>query len=208
MSIQQAYNQWSSSYDTDANRTRDLDQSVVKAVLAGQCFPATLEIGCGTGKNTPFYARISQRLVSVDFSPGMLKTTQSKLPRNTTRFVLNDINQTWPFHDQSFNLVAFNLVLEHIADLGFIFGQAARILSPGGRIFIDELHPFRQYLGKKAVYSDGQSTREVDAFVHDISDFIQAAETHQFSMIKLQEWWHARDANKPPRLISFVFALD
>jgi predicted TPR repeat methyltransferase len=50
MSIQSAYNEWSQTYDTDENRTRDLDQRIMLETLAGQQFHSILEIGCGTGK--------------------------------------------------------------------------------------------------------------------------------------------------------------
>ncbi|MCI0556643.1 MAG: hypothetical protein L0287_37360 [Anaerolineae bacterium] len=50
MSIQKAYNEWSDSYDTDENLTRDLDQKVTKEVLADLHFDSILEIGCGTGR--------------------------------------------------------------------------------------------------------------------------------------------------------------
>ena len=52
MGIQNAYTNWSATYDEDPNRTRDLDQQVTYATLSGQHFAAIVEIGCGTGKNT------------------------------------------------------------------------------------------------------------------------------------------------------------
>ena len=72
MNIQNAYNEWSDSYDTDNNLTRDLDQQVTREVLANQHFISTLEIGCGTGKNTAFLAQIGEIVHAVDFSQGMI----------------------------------------------------------------------------------------------------------------------------------------
>jgi len=96
-------------------------------------------------------------------------------------------------------------VLEHIQDLSPIFAEAARVLSEGGRFFICELHPFRQYQGNKARFQSEQGTTEIQAFVHHLSDFIEAAADHQLSPTNLQEWWHEEDNHLPPRLVSFTF---
>jgi len=70
MSIQKAYNDWSSAYDTDENLTRDLDQKVTREELADLHFNSILEIGCGTGKNTAFLAQIGAHVHALDFSEG------------------------------------------------------------------------------------------------------------------------------------------
>jgi ubiquinone/menaquinone biosynthesis C-methylase UbiE len=52
MSIQKAYDNWSSQYDNNDNKTRDLEARALQETLAGIQFTNCLEIGCGTGKNT------------------------------------------------------------------------------------------------------------------------------------------------------------
>ena len=96
-------------------------------------------------------------------------------------------------------------MLEHIEDLSHIFSEAARTLIPKGKFFINELHPFRQYMGGKASFERGEETVEVDAFIHDISDFLSAAAANRLNLIKLNEFWHKTDESKPPRIVSFVF---
>lgn len=61
MSIQNAYNDWSETYDTNINLTRDLDQKVTRDLLACQKFDSIFELGCGTSKNTMFLAQIGAR---------------------------------------------------------------------------------------------------------------------------------------------------
>ena len=46
---------------------------------------------------------------------------------------------------------------------------------------------------------------EVDVFIHHISDFTNAAEATGLKLVKLNEYWHEADENKPPRLVSFIF---
>lgn len=204
-SIQSGYTTWSATYDTDHNLTRDLDQIVTRAMLSERHYGSIIEIGCGTGKNTQLLVRIGDHVHALDFSEGMLAQARAKGLGPNVTFTQTDITQQWPCADSSADLATCNLVLEHVADLEFVFGEAARILLPGGQFFICELHPFKQYLGSKATFQHDQSRVELPAFVHHISDFLDAAQQHGFSLVSLKEWWHDDDQHTPPRLISFLF---
>lgn len=205
MNIQQAYTDWSETYDLDRNLTRDLDQIVTREALADLHCNSVLEIGCGTGKNTAFLAQIGQRVRALDFSAGMIEKARTKLLLENVDFELADITQPWPCADQSIDLVVCNLVLEHIRDLSFIFSEAARVLVKTGRLFISELHPFRQYQGTQANFQRNQETTQIPAFVHHLSDFINAAAGNGLTLVRVKECWHPEDQNKPPRLVSFMF---
>ena len=205
MSIQKAYNDWSESYDTDENLTRDTDQKVTRETLANLHFKSILEIGCGTGKNTSFLSQIGTKVDALDFSQGMIEKARERVWAKNVRFSLADLTQKWPCEDVSYDLMVCSLVLEHIEDLSFIFSEAFRALEHKGRFMINELHPFRQYEGRKARFYSGQVVTEIPAFIHHISDFVNAASKNGLRLIKLNEWWHDEDQNKPPRLVSFIF---
>jgi len=205
MSIQKAYNEWSATYDSDENLTRDLDQKVTRDALANLQFNSILEIGCGTGKNTVFLAQIGTRVHALDFSEGMIEKAKKKVQAENVRRSVADLTQKWPCENRSYDLIVCNLVLEHIKDLSFIFSEAFRVLEEEGRFLVNELHPFRQYEGKKARFGKGEEVTEIPAFVHHISDFLNAALNNELTLVKLNEWWHEDDQSKPPRLISFLF---
>ena len=205
MNIQKAYNEWSDLYDTDQNLTRDLDQKITREVLENLHFNAILELGCGTGKNTSFLSEIANTVHAVDFSQGMIEKAKKKVQAKNVVFSMMDITQSWLFDDRSFDLTICNLVLEHIQDMSFIFSEASRVLQNKGNFFINELHPFRQYDGKKARFSRDVEIIEVDAFMHHISDFLNAATANAFTLIGLNEYWHEEDQNKLPRIVSFMF---
>jgi ubiquinone/menaquinone biosynthesis C-methylase UbiE len=205
MDVQNAYNQWSESYDSDENLTRDLDQSVTRELLAGSRFDSILEIGCGTGKNTAFLAQVGIDVRAFDFSPGMLAKAREKVRADNVQFSLADLTGRWPAGDGAFDLIVCNLVLEHIQDLSHIFSEAARTLQPGGQFLVNELHPFRQYQGTVARFEREAETVEVAAFVHHISDFINAGLESGLKLLTFNEYWHAKDEGKLPRIVSFVF---
>jgi len=205
MDIQGAYNEWSRIYDTNENRTRDLDQKVTCETLAEQHFNSILELGCGTGKNTAFLVQIGNLVHALDFSQGMIEKAKEKVKAANIRFSMADLTKRWPCEDSVYDLITCNLVLEHIKNLSHIFSEAARVLQPHGRFLINELHPFKQYQGTQARFESNAETVEVEAFLHHISDFTNAAETHGLKLERLNEYWHAEDRDKPPRLISFIF---
>jgi malonyl-CoA O-methyltransferase len=205
MSIQNAYNEWSEIYDSNTNLTRDLDQQVTRETLAGQHFNSILELGCGTGKNTAFLTQIGAHIHALDFSQGMIAKAKEKVTAENVRFETVDLTKRWNCEDGAYDLIVCNLVLEHIKDLTHVFSEAARTLQSNGRFFINELHPFKQYKGTKARFERDAETIEVDAFVHHISDFTNAASASGLKLAKFNEYWHAEDQNKLPRLVSFLF---
>ena len=205
MDIQNAYDEWSATYDADENLTRDLDRTTTHSLLADFRPDSILELGCGTGKNTVFLARIGKQVHALDFSQGMVKKARAKVQAENVRFEMADLTLRWPCEADAYDLIVCNLVLEHIENLSHIFSEGQRTLHPGGRFFLNELHPFKQYDGKKACFSRGKQTVEVDAFVHHISDFIDLALENGFKLLRLNEYWHEEDEGKLPRLVSFLF---
>lgn len=205
MSVRAAYDNWSNTYDADENLTRDLDRIVTKETLMNLRCKSAVEIGCGTGKNTLLLSQIAQKVYAVDFSVSMLEKAKEKVNSANVMFVTADITNQWTFSSESTDLITCNLVLEHIEDLSFVFSEAYRVLMKGRYFFICELHPFRQYQGTQANFQRNQEVIQIPAFVHHLSDFFQAAKNHGFLLEDFNEWWHERDGNKPPRLVSFLF---
>ncbi|MGH8049458.1 MAG: class I SAM-dependent methyltransferase [Arenimonas sp.] len=205
MNIQSAYDHWSATYDHDRNLTRDLDQVTMRKVFADTRYRNILELGCGTGKNTVLLAEISDALHALDFSEGMIKQARQKVDSGKVQFSVADLTRAWPIENDTFDLIVCNLVLEHIEDLAFILRQAFRGLKPGGTFYISELHPFRQYQGAKAHFQCGDKIMEVPAYVHHVSEFLQAASDNNLSLESFNEHWHQDDLGKPPRLAAFMF---
>ncbi len=205
MIIQEAYSEWSSTYDVDRNLTRDLDKTVTATLLSPFRFSSVVELGCGTGKNTPFLAGIGEKVLALDFSEGMLIQARAKVRSDHVSFAKAELRSRWPCPDRSADLLTCNLVLEHISDLEFIFAEAGRVLMSGGRFLVCELHPFRQYQGARANFVRDELKVEIPAFVHHVSEFLQVGQKGGFILESLREWWHDQDQDKPPRLLSLLY---
>jgi ubiquinone/menaquinone biosynthesis C-methylase UbiE len=205
MNIKDSYNSWSSSYDTDRNLTRDLDAEIVREEFAGKSFKRILELGCGTGKNTGFFASIADELYAVDFSEGMMRQAKEKLKDEKIHFIAADISLAWPVESSSFDLIAINLVLEHVEDLNHIFSEAFRCLSPDGQLFICELHPDRQLQGKKATFIHNGTQKQIPAILHTAEDYKQSAKENKLTLLSMQSLRHKEDKKPSPRVIKMCY---
>jgi ubiquinone/menaquinone biosynthesis C-methylase UbiE len=204
MSIEQAYNQWAAQYDTNENKTRDLEKKVLRDTLSRLSFQKVLEIGCGTGKNTEWLVQKAAAVTSVDFSGEMLAKAKEKITARNVCFQQADITHPWNFADGLYDLVSFSLVLEHISDLDFIFRQTSNSLQTGGHVYIAELHPFKQYAGSKARFNDGETEKVVECYTHHISEFIQAAKRHGLLPVDINEYFDDEDTKGMPRILCLI----
>lgn len=205
MNVQQAYNAWASQYDTNENKTRDLEARSLREMLHAITVDRCLEVGCGTGKNTRWLAEKANHVTAVDLSEAMLAKAKEKVRTDRVTFRQADITTEWVFAEGSYNLVVFSLVLEHIEHLEIIFEKAARVLQPGGYLYVGELHPFKQYTGSKARFDTEAGTHIVSCFNHNVSDFIQAARSHGFTVFNLDEYFDNNDRTSVPRILTILF---
>jgi ubiquinone/menaquinone biosynthesis C-methylase UbiE len=206
MDVQQAYDQWSAIYDTNDNKTRDLEGNALRETLSAFEFESCLEIGCGTGKNTVWLAEKASTVTSVDLSAEMLEKARAKINSDQVEFIQADINEDWNFSKGNYDLVSFSLVLEHIQDLNSIFKKVAAALKPGGLMYVGELHPFKQYAGSRARFEQDGETIVVNCFTHHVSEFIQAGKTAGLQLVEIREVFDEGE-NGIPRLIVMVFQL-
>jgi 2-polyprenyl-3-methyl-5-hydroxy-6-metoxy-1,4-benzoquinol methylase len=203
--IKAAYNAWAKTYDTDRNITRDLDAATTRKVLGEMSFCSVLEFGCGTGKNSEFFARIGKNVLALDFSDEMIAVAKRSISADHIRFKTSDIEDLWPTARASHDLISCNLILQHVADLDFVFAEAARSSKAGGLIFVSELHPVKKYQGSMARFESEGKEIAIPAFNHQISHYLQAASRQGLKLLDLNEWWHEDDAGKQPRLVTFIF---
>ena len=204
MDTLQAYNLWATQYGTNPNQTRDMEAIALRESLAGISFDNCLGIGCGTGKNTIWLVEKAAMLTAVDLSDEMLSKARVKITSPKVKFIQADITRPWTFTNEAFRLVTFSLVLEHISDLDHIFAGTAKLLEPGGFVYIGEFHPFKQYNGSKARFETEQGTQVVDCFNHHVSDFTDKPKNYGLQVISVNEYFDENDRNNIPRILTVL----
>lgn len=205
MSTEKLYNSWADQYDTNKNKTRDLDKLATINTLSKYHFNTVLELGCGTGKNTVWLLEKAQQIIGIDFSEEMLSKATKKIKSSNVSFKKADLTKPWKIENEYADLITSSLILEHIEELDFIFKEAFSKLKPNGLFFVCELHPFKQYTGTKARFETESGTEELEVYTHNISEFTIVAFKNGFKLLELNEWFDNVDKNEIPRLISFVF---
>jgi ubiquinone/menaquinone biosynthesis C-methylase UbiE len=205
MNIREAYNNWAFQYDTNKNLTRDLEGVVLKSMLKDLTLVRCLEIGCGTGKNTNWLILKCNDVIAVDFSDAMLEKAKEKINSPKVKFVKADILQDWQFVSSKVNLVVFSLVLEHVPSLLVILLKAREALNACGFVYIGELHPFKQYSGSKARFETEEGIQVLECYTHHFSDFIGAATSSGFRLIRCNEFFDDENRDGIPRILGLLF---
>ncbi len=204
MNTQKAYNNWASQYDTNINKTRDLEAMALRSILSTIPFESCLEIGCGTGKNTVWLIEKGKQVTAIDLSEEMLAKAREKIAGDNVQFIQADITSNWTFRKQLYDLISFSLVLEHIDTLDHVFKETSESLKSGGHVYIGELHPFKQYAGSKARFETENGVQVVDCFNHHVSDFIQTAKINGLTLIDINEYFDDDNRNEIPRILTLL----
>jgi len=205
LDVERAYDIWADQYDTNENKTRDLEVIAIRQTLAEVNFKNCLEIGCGTGKNTEWLLTRSRTITAVDLSDEMLTRAKSKLFSDKVEFLKFDIKNEWSFGKSEYDLITFSLVLEHIENLDSIFCETSKHIANQGYVYIGELHPFKQYNGTKARFENENGIQVVTCFNHHISDFLKAATNNGFILKALNEYFDDEERKGFPRILSILF---
>jgi len=208
VSVREGYARWAARYDQDDNPTRDADAAVVRAWLDDALAELdVLELGCGTGKNTAALAA-ARSVVALDLSEPMLVRAAERAP--FARFVQHDLTEVpWPLQPGEFDRALANLVLEHIADVRPVIAQLARVLRPGGRALLVELHPYRQLDGRQARFVDERTGAQVRvaAHAHSVSELTGAVRAAGLEVARIGA--HGDDgAAAPPGAVPRLLSLE
>lgn len=107
-----------------------------------------LDMGCGGGGMPLSLAEEAREVVGIDpaerFQDAGVKLGRERGLRNL-HFALAD-GMALPFPDGTFDLVLSHAVIEHVADAPLYLREAARVLAPGGRVYLST-SPYLSFAG-------------------------------------------------------------
>ena len=100
-----------------------------------------LDVGCGAGKLSFLFNAYTQggaKIIGGDFSEELLDKARTKNQELGTNidFQFLDFNKPFNFPDNTFDLCTSAFAIYYASDLDFTFGEAHRVLNPGGRLFV------------------------------------------------------------------------
>lgn len=126
--------------ETEQARLRAAVARAVGALHTGAREPLMLDVGAGSGNLTTWMLEHAGRVVAADLSAGMLaqlaRRFDAEEPGRVSTLVLNGTDLR-PLADGAVDLAAAYSVLHHIPDYLAMVAEMARVVRPGGVVYID-----------------------------------------------------------------------
>ncbi len=189
MDAQSGYDRWSAIYDTEVNPLIALEEPIVRQWAANLAGSHVADVGCGTGRHTTYLAQSGAQVDAYDFSPGMMAKAMEKLDTANVAFHQHVFPNPLPVKDNTFDLVIFALVADHIEDLPSAFKELHRVVKPKGKVIFTVLHPAMNELGLTARFTDPDSSKEVRvaAFQHPYDNYLSAVISAGFNIMEIKD---------------------
>ncbi|MBW4582108.1 MAG: class I SAM-dependent methyltransferase [Tildeniella nuda ZEHNDER 1965/U140] len=138
---QQFHDQWAAVIDVDGIRVADYFEActapenrfILKQLgdLRGKYL---LDLGCGAGENSVYFATKGARCVAADYSPGMVDVALKLAATNQVEVEGKVVNaMAIDFPDNTFDIVYASNLLHHIPDPCLAIQEMYRVLKPGGK---------------------------------------------------------------------------
>jgi SAM-dependent methyltransferase len=130
------YDRW---YDTAAGQAHDRVQKAdVKRLLRPASASETLlDVGCGTGHWSSFFAEMGYQVTGGDIAPAMTEVARARAPECS--FQVADAHDL-PFDDGTFDVVAAMATLEFLPDPAAAIREMVRCARNGGRLLVGTLN--------------------------------------------------------------------
>ena len=95
-----------------------------------------LELGCGEGNDSIYFAEQGHAITATDFSNTVLEQNNDRLTHPNLTFSIQDISQPLQFDNASFDVIYARLSLHYFTNetTASIFREIARVLKPGGML--------------------------------------------------------------------------
>jgi ubiquinone/menaquinone biosynthesis C-methylase UbiE len=150
------YGRWAETYDGPGNPLVAVEQPVVWSLLATSAAGVALDAACGTGRHARRLAALGHHVIGVDATPEMLERARGAVPE---ALLLRGELSRLPLRSDSVDLAVCALALDHAPALLDPVRELGRVVRPGGRVVISDIHPVQSALGAAAFFraADGSA---------------------------------------------------
>lgn len=132
---------WAAAIDIDGINVRDYfeactapENRFILRQLGDVKGKYLLDLGCGAGENSVYFAKKGARCVAADYSPGMVDVALKLAAANNVAIDGRTINaMDIEFPDNTFDIVYASNLLHHIPNPKEAIREMYRVLKPGGK---------------------------------------------------------------------------
>ena len=137
----QFHDQWASTIDVEGIKVRDYFESCtapenrfILKQLGDVSGKRLLDLGCGAGENSVYFAKCGAECVASDYSPGMVEVALKLADKNGVIVQGHTGNaMELDFPDASFDIVYASNLLHHLPNPKLAIREMHRVLKPGGK---------------------------------------------------------------------------
>jgi len=137
----QFHDNWAAAIDVDGIRVADYfeactapENRFILRQMGDIQGKRLLDLGCGAGENSVYFAKKGAHCVATDYSPGMVEVALQLADRYGVKIEGRTANaMALEFPDNTFDLVYASNLLHHIPDPERALKEMHRVLKPGGK---------------------------------------------------------------------------
>lgn len=137
------HDQWAHATDTESIRPEaffehatSLENRFMIGLVGDFRDLRVLDIGCGLGESSVYFAQLGARVTALDLSPEMVaKTRDLARAHGVTIEAVAHQSEHLPFEKNQFDLVYLANVIHHVGERKGLFEEVRRVLKPGGLVF-------------------------------------------------------------------------
>ena len=134
------HDRWAAAIDVEGIQVKDYFESCtapenrfILKYLGSVEGKSLLDLGCGAGENSVYFATRGARCVAADYSPGMVEVALKLAQANGVAVEGKVVNaMAIDFPDNTFDIVYASNLLHHIPEPAIAIQEAYRVLKPGG----------------------------------------------------------------------------
>jgi predicted TPR repeat methyltransferase len=186
VSARAGYGEWAASYEeTVAYGLDEVLLPELRTIRWPDVTQAT-DLACGTGRTGEWLAgRGVSAIDGVDLTPEMLEIARTKRAHRSLRQA--DVADTG-LAAASYDLCTLVLADEHLATLGPVYLEAARLLKPDGHFLLLGYHPFFLMNGVPTHFhrQSGEAVT-IQSYVHLFSEHHQAGRDAGLDLVEFKE---------------------
>ena len=184
--VREGYEAWARTYEATVLDLMDLRLLGRLTCLDWPKLRRAVDLACGTGRGGAWLkARGIGAVDGVDFTPAML--AQAKARHVYDRLIEGDVAAV-DLADGAYDLVTMLLADEHLASLGPVYREAARLAGPEGRFVLVGFHPWFLMSGVPTHFDRAPGDPvAIESHVHLFADHVRAAHAAGWRLAELEE---------------------
>ncbi|MEK6287080.1 MAG: methyltransferase domain-containing protein [Acidobacteriota bacterium] len=136
----EAFDRFTSAEDSFSD---NIERPAIKQLIGDITGARLLDLGCGSGTYSLWFAELGAQVVGLDISQTMISLAQAKASERGLKpdFRVADIREALPFPEAEFDMVFTGTSLHYVGDIDAMMKQVARVMKPGALLVASVLHP-------------------------------------------------------------------